>query len=163
MRKLDSTSGSLLERIKKLTGTASKESTIYFPSSVSALTSVGGLPLWHMTVVEPISATRSSIRRTLYATKPNTQIPSVDTITSELETEFNNMVKKLETQFHEISSGTESLSLSTSQEELREQIHSHVKKEREAGKRITPALPLQISSEVNGSNCGIAERRKRGQ
>jgi hypothetical protein len=148
----------MMRGFKKLAKTAQKESKIYFPSPVSALTSVGGIPLWHMTVVEPISATRSSIRQTLYTARPDMQVSGIEQVISKLDTEFNATVKRLEAQFQDIVAAKETIALSPSQEELRLLIHNHVQKEREAGKKITPALPLQISSEVNSSSCGIAER-----
>lgn len=135
------------------------QSTVYFPSPVSSLASIGGTSLWHMTVVEPISATRCSIRRTLYTTKPDVQGSNHESQVTELEAEFYAMVKQLETQFQEIVETKETIALSPSQEELQQLIQTHLRKEREAGRKVTPALPLQISSEVNGSNCGIAERR----
>jgi hypothetical protein len=156
--KLEVDSGSFLGGWRRMSWAVPGESKLYFPSSVSALTSIAGLPLWHMTVVEPISATRSSIRRTLYSSQTNVQLPGIEETIAKLKDEFTLTVKRLETEFQSIGIADECIALSPSQEELRVLIQGHVRKEREAGKKITPALPLQIASEVNSSDCGIAEK-----
>jgi dsDNA-binding SOS-regulon protein len=109
-----------------------------------------------MTVVEPLSATRCSIRRTLYTTKPEAKVSDQ---MADLEKEFYSMVRQLEDQFKQIRTDEKGVMLSPAHDELQMLIQTHLRKEREAGRKIKPALPLQISREVNGSDCGIAEKR----
>jgi hypothetical protein len=93
----------------------------------------------------------------LYTTRPKAKV-NADQVLG-LERVFYGLVKQLKDQFEEIRKSEESVQLSKAQEDLRNLIESHLKKEREAGQKIRPALPLQILTEVNSSNCGIAEKR----
>lgn len=154
--KLEPRNKSLLDRFCQ--PSSPKHTAVYFPSAVSALTAIGGTNLWHMTVAEPISATRCSIRRTLYTTGTKATDRHSQSQVAELENEFYDMVKQLEAQFKDISSGRLTLPMGPTQDELSISIQNHMRKERETGKKIFPARPLEISSEIDGANCGVAER-----
>ena len=151
---------SLLTALRKLSKTTSKESAVYFPSSVSSLTAIGNTSLWYMTVVEPMAANKCSIRRTLYTTRPDLPSSRISKRVSELGKGFKGLVSQLETQYREICELDSPAILTSSQEQLRKAIQFHVRNERAMGRKISPALPLEIAGEVNSSKCGIAEKRK---
>lgn len=63
----------------------------------------------------------------------------------------------MEERFGSMKSTEEAIVLSPSQEELRQQIQTHVQIERKAGSEINPARPQQISTDTN-NGCSVAER-----
>jgi hypothetical protein len=151
-------SSSVLQALKRLTHLAAKESAVYCPSPISSLGTVGSTTFWHMTVVEPVSAQRCSFRRTLYTTKSAHDRTDSAAQVARLEAEFIELTQQLEQQYGHILESDGSIVLSTIQEDLRHAIQEHLRKERRSGQKISPAQPLEIASEVNSTDCGIAEK-----
>jgi len=113
-----------------------------------------------MTVVEPLSATQSSIRCTLYSTQANGTTPPDTKLIDQLHREFKDYVRILEQQ---ASNFTESLNHSiptvgSSQRNLIRQLEDHVKQERQAGAEIFPAAQNVSSDSSGNAGCGVAER-----
>lgn len=150
----------VLQALLKLTHLTPKERVVYCPSPISSLATVGNTNFWHMTVIEPISAQRCSFRRTLYTTQTAHSSTNSTAQISSLEADFRALSEQLEQQYRDILAGTDSIVLSSSQEDLRRAVQEHSRKERRSGRRISPARPLEIASEVNSSSCGVAEKCK---
>lgn len=147
-----------MRNLKRFSHVIPRQSAVYFPSSVSSVTAVGSTSLWYMTVVEPITASRCSIRRTLYTTRPEVPFAKITNRVALLEAEFNELVKRLESRYQDIIKAETPVVLSPSQNALRDAIKNHVKNERAMGRKISPALPLEIAGRVNSTKCDIAEK-----
>lgn len=134
------------------------------PSSISALRSIPGTNLWFMTVVEPLSATRSSLRRTLYTTdptsKPNISQNLIDDVNNDFKADLQTLIKnQIDITTSANSSGSDQ-TMTASQIHLLEQIETHLKQERKAGIQIFPAAQPVPDQDGNSSASGVAERCK---
>ncbi|TLD32194.1 ISP domain-containing protein [Venturia nashicola] len=134
------------------------------PSSISALRSIPGTNLWCMTVVEPLSATRSSLRRTLYSTTPTDKHCISRKLIDDVHNDFRADLQSLIQKQIDVTASTSSVELNTtmtpSQTRLLEQIEAHLKRERKAGTQIFPAAQSTADKDGNSSASGVAERRK---
>ncbi|KAE9962327.1 hypothetical protein BLS_000494 [Venturia inaequalis] len=159
--------GSLLNRLFGGARHQQKQATCQ-PSPISALRSIPGTNLWFMTVVEPLSATRSSLRRTLYCTHPNPS--STLTLTtnqnqtllnavgkdfnSDLETLIQSQIAMTTTTTANNTPIGLSKTITPSQTHLLERIEEHLRRERKAGTQIFPAAQLV----ADGEGSGVAEK-----
>lgn len=107
-----------------------------------------------MTVVEPLSATRSSLRRTLYSTAASSKPPTGQKLIDDIHNDFKADLQALNQQFCNI---TASSKITPSQTRLLEKIEAHIKQERKAGTQIFPAVP---GKDENSSASGVAEKCK---
>lgn len=137
------------------------------PSSISALRSIPGTNVWFMTVVEPLSATRSSLRRTLYSTQPATKNLINQKLIDDVHNDFKSDLKFLNQKYIDITSQSTSTasivgekSMTHSQTHLLEQIEAHLRQERKAGTQIFPAAQPAADKDGNSSVGGVAERCK---
>jgi hypothetical protein len=122
---------------------------------MTTLRRVPGKSLWIMTIVEPVSATQTSIRCDVYSSKPAAKTPGLEKI----KEEFESNIKTLEQQFSAISTDTLTQTISAmpdSQHKILRQLENHSKLERKTGAQIFPAAD-EMSK---GTNCGVAEKRK---
>ncbi|RDI80438.1 hypothetical protein Vi05172_g9583 [Venturia inaequalis] len=157
--------GSLLNRLFGGTRHQQKQATCQ-PSPISALRSIPGTNLWFMTVVEPLSATRSSLRRTLYCTHPN---PSSTLTLTTNQTLINAVGKDFKSDLQTLIQSQIAMTTTTtanntpiclnktitpSQTHLLDQIEEHLRRERKAGTKIFPAA--QLVADEEGS--GVAEK-----
>lgn len=113
-----------------------------------------------MTVVEPLSATRSALRRTLYSAKPGSKTSADQRIIDDVHNDFKSDLQTLNQKYIDIVTPTTSASVDTnitpSQTRLLEQIEAHLKQERKAGTQIFPAA----QPDGNSSTGGVADRCK---
>ncbi|QDS72416.1 hypothetical protein FKW77_009061 [Venturia effusa] len=134
------------------------------PSSISALRAIPGTDLWFMTVVEPLSATRSSIRRTLYTSQPASKKATdqklIDDVRDDFEADLQSLNHK-QTQLTTLLTSTAGDDIMTPfQLRLLDQIEAHLKQERKAGTQIFPAAQTVPDKDGNSSTGGVAERCK---
>lgn len=119
-----------------------------------------------MTVVEPLSATRSSLRRTLYSTQPTTKDPINQKLIDDVHNDFKSDLHSLNQKHIEITTSifTTSIvrekSMTPSQTHLLEQIEAHLRQERKAGTQIFPAAQPAADKDGNSSAGGVAEKCK---
>jgi hypothetical protein len=115
-----------------------------------------------MTVVEPLSATRSSIRRTLYSTQ-QANTPTVNQkLIDDVHSDFKADLQTLNQRYRDITTSSDPTqavdSMIPSQTRLLEQIQAHLKQERKAGTQIFPAAQPAPDIDGNISAGGVAER-----
>ena len=150
--------------VTRLFGVGRKQQATCQPSSISALRSIPGTNLWFMTVVEPLSATRSSLRRTLYSTQA-ASIPFADQkLIDDVHNDFKSDLRALNQRFSDLTTSGDAASTSNSmtpaQTRLLQQIEAHLKQERKAGTQIFPAAQPVPDKDGNSSTSGVAERCK---
>jgi len=127
-------------------------------SLISAVRSFSNNSYWSMTVVEPISATRCSIRCTLYTTKTNTKQAVNNTLVEGIHARFESTAKRLEKN-HSLIMKLEvgGAGMTKTQQHILKQLEEHIKLERKAGAEILPAAQ---HGSGKSSSSGVAERCK---
>jgi hypothetical protein len=116
---------------------------------------VSGQSLWSMTMVEPVSATQTSVRCDVYSSKSNDNTIALTT----MKEDFEKSIKKLEEDFLSISTETSihtKTAMPDTQHKILRQLADHTKLERKTGTEIFPATD-EISK---GTSCGVAEKRE---
>jgi hypothetical protein len=122
---------------------------------MTTLRRVPGQSLWSMTMVEPISATQTSVRCEVYSSKPNDRIVALEA----MKEDFEQTIKKLEEAFSTLSTNTSiytRTAMPETQHKILKQLEDHTKLERKSGTEIFPAAD-EMSK---GTSCGVAEKRE---
>ena len=111
-----------------------------------------------MTVVEPISATRCSIRCTLYTTKTTTKQVVNNTLVECIHAGFESEAEALEQKYSLITeTGAGEPVMTRTQQDILKQLEEHMKLERKAGTEILPAAQHELGK---SGSYGVAERCK---
>jgi hypothetical protein len=122
---------------------------------ITTLRRIPGTCLWTLTVVEPMSATQTSVRCDVYSSKPKEKVTGLDGI----KTEFELGIKKLEENFSTLcadASPQTRIVMRDAQHKILQQLEHHTKLERKTGTEIFPAADEM----AKGNGCGVAEKRQ---
>jgi hypothetical protein len=148
--------------LSRLFGIGHNQQVTCQPSSLSALRSIPGTNLWFMTVVEPLSATRSSLRRTLYSTQPASKQSVDQKLIDDVHNDFKTDLQSLNQKYCDVTTSSALArtvnTMTPSQTRLLEQIEAHLKQERKVGTQIFPASQAVPDKDGNSSTDGVAER-----
>lgn len=127
---------------------------------LTTLRRIPSTPFWTMTILEPSSATSTSVRCEVYSAKPKIDPNRYSINLAQMEEDFKSHIQALELDFSDISSNDETpmnTIISPAQHQILKQLESHTKMERKSGEEIFPAvLPVSKTS----PSCGVAERRE---
>ncbi|KAF2429286.1 ISP domain-containing protein [Tothia fuscella] len=128
-------------------------------SPFTTIRRVANTSFWTMTVVEPISATETTIRCDLYSTVADAK-PQYVIDPKKFEHHLMTCVQAWECEFASIVSDGQapsSIKIWAAQHDILRQLESHTKMERKSGGEIFPAV---LTDNKTSLSCGVAERRK---